>query len=213
MSAALQLPTIWATQALIYEWHEAHTETPAEPPAELPAQTSPEQGTDAAERLPEITLAFYRKHTEKMLRRYLYASMLVGRAPSILGETVSRGWVSCRRVRTFEDAVIFVLDIERCLNRLGAFDRAILSRIALQEYTHAETAALLGVSARTVSNKYPMALDRLNCDAAPLRTSDASVFIISLPKMQKGSAFGCSPLQLKQAIRIFATTPSASAPQ
>lgn len=164
MSAALQLPAIWATHTHIYEWREGEAQTPAGKPAESPVlatPASPEPPTHAAQELPEITLAFYRKHTEKMLRRYLYASMLVGRAPSVLGETVSRGWVSCRRVRTFEDAVIFVLDIERCLNRLGAFDRAILSRIVLQEYTHAETAALLGVSARTVSNKYPLALDRL----------------------------------------------------
>ena len=74
---------------------------------------------------------------------------------------MARGWVSCRRIKTFEDAVIFVLDIERCLKKLGVFDRAILSRVALQEYTHAETAALLGVSPRTVAHKYPMALDRL----------------------------------------------------
>jgi hypothetical protein len=163
VSAALQLPAIWATEALIYEWREAHDEAPAEPPAQSSNPTtpaSPEPDT-APEELPEISLAFYRKHTEKMLRRSLYASMLVGRAPCILGEPVSRGWVSSRRVRTFEDAVIFVLDIERCLNRLGAFDRAILSRIAIQEYTYAETAALLGVGLRTVSNKYPLALDRL----------------------------------------------------
>jgi hypothetical protein len=155
VSAALQLPTIWATESTIHEWNtdqlEAHDEATC---------ADPEGGT-GAEPVPEISLAFYRKHTEKMLRRYLYASMLVGRAPSILGEPVSRGWVSCRRIRTFEDAVIFVLDIERCLGRLGTFDRAILSRIAVQEYTYPETAALLGISVRTVSYKYPIALDRL----------------------------------------------------
>ena len=96
-----------------------------------------------------------------MLRRYLYASMLVGRAPAILGESVGRGWVSSRKVKTFEDAVIFVLDVERCLDKLGVVDRALLSRIGLQEYTHVETASMLGVSARAVSYKYPMALDRL----------------------------------------------------
>jgi predicted DNA-binding protein (UPF0251 family) len=96
-----------------------------------------------------------------MLRRYLYASMQVGRAPSILGDPVGRGWVSSRRIRTFEDAVIFVLDVERCLDKLGALDRAMLSRVVLQEYTQAEAAVLLGVSARTMSYKFPLALDRL----------------------------------------------------
>lgn len=96
-----------------------------------------------------------------MLRRYLYASMQVGRAPSILGDPVGRGWVSSRPVKTFEDAVIFVLDVERCLDRLGALDRQLLSKVILQEYTQAETAALMGMSVRAVSYKVPQALDRL----------------------------------------------------
>jgi hypothetical protein len=155
VSAALQLPYVWATDSTVHEWSTGQSEAPGQATCAGPGCVA------EAETVPEISLAFYRKHTEKMLRRYLYASMLVGRAPSILGEPVSRGWVSCRRIKTFEDAVIFVLDIEHCLERLGAFDRAILSRIALQEYTHTETAALLGISVRTVSSKYPIALDRL----------------------------------------------------
>ncbi len=96
-----------------------------------------------------------------MLRRYLYASMQVGRSPSILGEPIARGWASSRPVRTFEDAVIFVLDIERCLDTLGSLDRQLLSRIVLQEYTQPEAATLLGMSVRTVSTKFQQALDRL----------------------------------------------------
>ena len=108
-----------------------------------------------------VSLGFYRKHTESLLRRYLYASMQVGRAPNILGDPVGRGWCSSRPIRTFEDAVIFVLDVERCLNQLGALDRMMLSRIVLQEYTQAEAASLLGMAARTISYKFPLALDRL----------------------------------------------------
>ncbi|MGB7266103.1 MAG: sigma factor-like helix-turn-helix DNA-binding protein, partial [Terracidiphilus sp.] len=84
-----------------------------------------------------------------------------GRAPSILSDPVSRGWASSRPVRTFEDAVIFVLDIENCLSQLGSLDRELLSRIVLQEYTHPETASLLGMSQRAVSYKLQIALDRL----------------------------------------------------
>jgi DNA-directed RNA polymerase specialized sigma24 family protein len=96
-----------------------------------------------------------------MLRRYLYASMQVGRAPAILGDPIGRGWVSSRPVRTFEDAVIFVLDVETCLNALGSLDRQLLCRIAIQEYTQAEAATLLGMSVRTISYKFPLAVDRL----------------------------------------------------
>ena len=64
-------------------------------------------------------------------------------------------------MRTFEDAVIFVLDVETCLKRLSSLDRMLLSRIVLQEYTQAEAATLLGMSPRTVAYKFPQALDRL----------------------------------------------------
>jgi DNA-directed RNA polymerase specialized sigma24 family protein len=87
--------------------------------------------------------------------------MQVGRSPSILGDPVGRGWVSSRPVKTFEDAVIFVLDVEGCLNQLGSLDRQLLSRIVLQEYTQAETATLLGMSVRAICYKFPQALDRL----------------------------------------------------
>lgn len=147
MSAAL-LPVVWAVEDA-WDPQPKEGERPREDWAEKPASDPP------------ISLAFYRKHTERILRRYLYASMQVGRAPSILGDPVARGWASSRRIRTFEDAVIFVLDVEKCLDRLGPLDRALLSRIVLQEYTQGEAAALLGVSARTVSHKFPLALDRL----------------------------------------------------
>ncbi len=156
MSAALQLPTLWSTGAAQAAWQMEERawecEPAAQPEFEAPAEALPG---------PAISLAFYRKHTERMLQRYLYASMQVGRAPSILGQPVARGWASSRTVRTFEDAVIFVLDIERCVNQLGAFDRMILSRIAIQEYTHEETAAMLGMCSKTISNKFSKALDRL----------------------------------------------------
>jgi hypothetical protein len=156
MSAALQLPIVWGTSTSQAVWQKDGRTDQKKPPAR--AVATPVKAP-AAE--PEASLAFYRKHTESMLRRYLYASMQVGRAPSILGDPIARGWVSSRPVRTFEDAVIFVLDIETCLNQLGALDRQMLSRIVLQEYTQAEAATLLGMSVRTISYKFPKALDRL----------------------------------------------------
>jgi DNA-directed RNA polymerase specialized sigma24 family protein len=144
---------VWGASAPRPVWEQERKAREVKPAAR-PADKTPE-----AE--PEISLAFYRKHTESMLRRYLYASMQVGRAPSILGDPVSRGWASSRPIRTFEDAVIFVLDIEKCLSKLGSLDRQMLSRIVLQEYTQAEAAVLLGMCVRTISYKFPKALDRL----------------------------------------------------
>lgn len=156
MSAALQLPIVWGTSNSQAEWQKEGRTDQKKPPVSVVAAPLKAPAVE-----PEASLAFYRKHTESMLRRYLYASMQVGRAPSILGDPIARGWVSSRPVRTFEDAVIFVLDVETCLNQLGALDRQMLSRIVLQEYTQAEAATLLGMSVRTVSYKFPKALDRL----------------------------------------------------
>jgi Sigma-70, region 4 len=158
MSAALQLPLVWAGQTrnpqpvlqpqlLASAVHRIRKQLPKSEPA--------------VETEPVATYAFYRKHTENLLRRYLYASTQVGRSPNLLGESVGRGWVSSRRVRTFEDALIFVLDVERCLQRLTTLDRQIVSRVILQEYTHAEAADLLRIGVRTVANKLPQAIDRL----------------------------------------------------
>lgn len=157
MSAALQIPQIWAASAAIAARPAIvqPRETTRKPAAvSKPAPVEEGQASDAS-------LAFYRKHTEKLLRRYLYASMQVGRAPSVLGDSVGRGWVSSRPVRSFEDAVIFVLDVESCLNRLSPLDRAMLTRVILQEYTYTEAAHLLGMANRTLAYKLPMAIDRL----------------------------------------------------
>jgi hypothetical protein len=149
MSAALQLPMVWEESTPQRARDEERRNW-----VEKPAAKEQANG-------PVVSLGFYRKHTESLLRRYLYASMQVGRAPNILGDPIARGWCSSRPIRTFEDAVIFVLDVERCLNRLGSLDRMMLSRIVLQEYTQAEAASLLGMSVRTICYKFPKALDRL----------------------------------------------------
>jgi len=150
MSAAFQLATVWgaSSQKLPFREERRNWETrPAEKPAPKPAKALVAKSVPAE---PVTSVAFYRKHTESMLRRYLYASMQVG-----------RGWASSRPIRTFEDAVIFVLDLEKCLDQLGSLDRELLSRIVLQEYTQAEVATLIGMSVRAISYKFPLALDRL----------------------------------------------------
>jgi hypothetical protein len=110
---------------------------------------------------PPVELAFYRKYTEGMLRRYMYRSMEIGKVPSLLGDFSFRGKSSNRKGYTFEDSVIFVYDVERCLTRLNSVQRELVGRIALQEYTLAETAALTGMTIRTVVRRYADALDRL----------------------------------------------------
>src|SRR5271170_1368281 len=141
MSAALViLPVVWATAA------PSHLKT-------LPEVV--EQKKTAPE------LAFYRKYTEGLLRRYVKLSMEAGRAPSLLGREMFRGKVTNYRVHSFEDVVIFVHDVESCLKKLDEGQQHLVRRIALQEFTQAETAGLLGLSLRTVHRRYADALDEL----------------------------------------------------
>jgi RNA polymerase sigma factor (sigma-70 family) len=104
----------------------------------------------------------YRARTVVMLRRYMRYSLETGRLPSLLGREFFRAKVTKYQVTTFEDRVIFVHDMERCLERLDEFSRQILARVVLQEYDHWETARLLGCTRMTVHRRLLEALDQLS---------------------------------------------------
>jgi len=107
-----------------------------------------------------IELIALRPYTHSLLRRYVYARYQAARVFSCLGRRLG-GRASSRPIRTFEDALIFVIDMDRCLAALLPLDREILRRTLMQNYTQDETAALLGMSPRAVSYKFSLALDRL----------------------------------------------------
>jgi hypothetical protein len=107
-------------------------------------------------------LWFYRDRTIALLRRYLRLSIDIGRLPSLLGREFFRSRVSSYRVSTFEDAVIFVHDVERSIQHLDDFSQQLIARIVLQEYTEWEAAQLLHCSVRTIQRLLPDALDQLS---------------------------------------------------
>jgi hypothetical protein len=109
---------------------------------------------DRAERLRP-----YRGRTVKMLRRYLRTSIETGRLPSILGSAFFRSGVTCYSVVTFEDRVIFVHDMEICLEKLDEFSRQLIARCVLQEYSMEEAARLLQCDEKTIRRNLAMALD------------------------------------------------------
>lgn len=110
---------------------------------------------------PIAGFAFYRKHTLALLRRYLRLSMELGRAPSALGKITLRGRVSSYRLRTFEDGLIFVLDVEKCVDQLDKTSRTIVEHVVLEDYSLLEAAALTGESMRSASRIYSEAMNRL----------------------------------------------------
>jgi hypothetical protein len=110
---------------------------------------------------PQPQVAFYRKYTEAMLRRYVRMSMEAGKVPSLLGKEMFRAKVTSYRVESFEDVVIFIYDIEHCLEQLAPEQQRLIARIALEEYTLLEAATMLGLPPRTAVRRYCRALDRL----------------------------------------------------
>jgi hypothetical protein len=106
-------------------------------------------------------LPFYREHTLALLRRYLHISMQIGRVPSPFGKIVFRGRASSYRLQTFEDALIFVQDVEKAINRLDRRARTIIRYVAFEGYSLDEAANLTGDSARSIARIYGDAMDRL----------------------------------------------------
>jgi hypothetical protein len=107
-------------------------------------------------------LWLYRKRTVGLLRRYMRLSMEVGRLPSLLGREFFRTRVTSYGASTFEDAVIFVHDVERSLEQLGEFDKKLIAKIVLQEYPQEEAARLIGCGHRQIARCYVEALDRVS---------------------------------------------------
>ncbi len=164
----LVLETVQATEAPAYAMPERRGKAALQlvqacvPQHQLDAQV---QAPRAVSSLPKISdhagYPFYRKYTEAMLRRYGKLSMESGRVPSMLGQEMFRGKVTNYKVHGFDDVVIFVQDVERCLKGMTLAQQHLIERIALQGYTQGETAALLGISLRTIIRRYNAALDEL----------------------------------------------------
>lgn len=107
-------------------------------------------------------ISMYRPYTTGMLRRYFRLSMELGRLPSWMGREFFRSKVTSYRMSSFEDMVILVHDVERCVERLADFDRKLLCRVVLQEHSQDDAARLLGCERRTVMRRVPEALDELS---------------------------------------------------
>ena len=104
----------------------------------------------------------YRGRTIGMLRKYMRYSMETGRLPSLLGREFFRAKVTSYTVVTFEDRVIFVHDMETCLEKLDEFSRQLIARYVLQEHDLPATARLLNCNEKTVRRLMPLVIDQLS---------------------------------------------------
>lgn len=146
------LTHVWATDGAL-----AH----AVAPVPVTQQTDEERATPVFRKLLAPGTAFYRTYTEAMLRRYGVLSMESGRVPSLLGREMFRGKVTSYRVHAFDDVVIFVHDVDRCIAELEPEQQRLIIRIGVQEYTFEEAASMFRVSLRSVQRRYFQALDEL----------------------------------------------------
>jgi hypothetical protein len=135
---------------------EEMLEAIAEPTAEMAQQ---QQSVDEDRERERRT---YRGRTVAMLRRYMRFSIETGRLPSLLGREFFRAKVTSYTVVTFEDRVIFVHDMEKCLDRLDEFSRQLIARHILQEHDRWATAKLLHCNEKTVRRYTPLVLDLLS---------------------------------------------------
>jgi predicted DNA-binding protein (UPF0251 family) len=171
------LPKVWAVgeevEAVTPPAQVSEVRPGAPGPVAVPAETVPPDSDQegaawsnaasegAASPQVPVELAFYRRYTEGMLRRYVRLSMAAGRVPSLLGRELFRGQVTSYRMHNFEDVVIFCHDMERVLDRMQPQHQELLKRVGMQQYSQGEAAGVMGMSLAHLKRLYNEALDRL----------------------------------------------------
>jgi hypothetical protein len=110
---------------------------------------------------PRETLPAYRPYTRALMRRYFRVAVDIGRLPSILGGLCFRARVSSYRLHTFEDAVIFVHDMERVFDSIDRPSMEIIAGVLMLDYSLPEAALRLGISVQRAERRYAAALDTL----------------------------------------------------
>ena len=120
---------------------------------------SDEWSYDLPEGAPETCL--YRRRTVNLLRRYAKLSTETGRLPSMLGGMEFQARISSYPLHTFEDAVIFVFDVERCLGELSEHEYEIVARVVLRGEEPEQTARRMQCSRTYAYRLLSDVLDRL----------------------------------------------------
>lgn len=109
-----------------------------------------------------LPLRVYRGACLSMLRRYYDMSHELGRLPSVLGREQFRPQITTIHEAWFEDSVIYVCDVEHCLESLAPQFQEIIKRLVFQEYTQDEVARMLRLSDRHVRRLLLDAIDTLS---------------------------------------------------
>jgi hypothetical protein len=106
-------------------------------------------------------ICLYRKRTINLLQRYAKLSMETGRLPSVLSGMEFQAKISSYPLRTFEDAVIFVFDVEGCLAELGGTAYQVVARVIFREEQPEKVRRELQFGSATIYRLLAESLDQL----------------------------------------------------
>ena len=97
-----------------------------------------------------------------LLHRFLRTSLSLGRMPSLFGREIFRAQAQSRRPSAFEDAVLFVCDIEKCLSELEPMKQRLIAYCVLENRSEWEASRQFHASQGFISRHLAHALDFLH---------------------------------------------------
>ena len=100
--------------------------------------------------------------TMALLHRYFRKSLLIGRLPSLLGREVFPARMQGRALHAFEDTVLFVCDVDRCLTGLEPLNQRLVAYCILEDHTEWDAARQFHRSQSDVSRRLHATLDLLH---------------------------------------------------
>lgn len=106
--------------------------------------------------------SFERVRTMALLHRFFRTALQVGRMPSLLGREIFRSRTQNLPGRAFEDAVVFVCDVERCLRALDPADQRLIAFCVLEDRSEWEASRALHRNQAEVSRRLGWVLDLLH---------------------------------------------------
>lgn len=105
---------------------------------------------------------YERARTMALLHRFLRTSFSLGRMPSIIGREIFRTQLQARPARAFEDAVLFICDIEKCLAELTPLQQRLIAFCILENRSEWEASRVFRANQGSVSRNLALALDLLH---------------------------------------------------
>lgn len=104
---------------------------------------------------------FERTRTMALLYRFLRTALSLGRMPSLVGREIFRTQVRAHPPAAFENAVLFVCDVEKCLSELEPFEQRLIAYCVLENRSEWEASRQFRASQGFISRRLSHALDFL----------------------------------------------------